>query len=90
MSTIWKFSFAGKGTVITPSVPTGAKILSVDIDPATGEDPALWAEVDPFNEQEKRTFVVVGTGHPLSFGHKHIGSVTVGPFALHVFERTAS
>lgn len=47
---------------ITLTMPEGAEILSVG---AQGEEAVMWARVDTDKEDQKRDFMVLGTGHPL-------------------------
>lgn len=62
MKTIWKFPVptTDKGAVL--EMPQEAKILTVQVQ---GEGAQLWAEVDPSNDTELRTFRTYGTGHPI-------------------------
>lgn len=61
--TIWKFSLPIDDTMFL-SMPAGAKILSVQ---TQDDEPMLWALVDPKAPTVKRSFVLRGTGHPMSY-----------------------
>jgi len=60
MNTIWKFPLA-PADVIEVEMPEGAVILAVQ---TQQEVPCLWAIVDPDAPLEKRTILMMGTGHP--------------------------
>lgn len=71
----------------TLSMPLGATILSVDQQAGTLY---LWAEVDPTNPKSDRHFDVIGTGNPISTKaacRRFVGTVVIGAFVWHVFER---
>ena len=81
---IWKFSLqiAAKQSLL---MPQGATILSV----ANQRDTlCLWAVVDPKATPVRREFDVFGTGHtmPELIG-VFVGTVLIGSFVWHVFER---
>lgn len=86
--TVWKFPLRlGEAWV---SMPMHAKVLHVDVDPASGH-PAVWALVVEHESQwETRRFVVVGTGHPVPRDAVHLGSFIDDGFVGHVFEIVAS
>lgn len=84
MSTIWKFKL--EVTVQNITIPAKAEILSV----ANQNDKiCLWALVEPHNPKIERVIEVVGTGWMIEPAKKRkfIGTVQVGPFVWHVFER---
>lgn len=80
--TIWKYTLEhGHNTFL---LPKGAKILHVGQQNGTV---CLWARVDPEQEQEKRVFRFVGTGHPLNCTDiTYLGTAHDDPFVWHVFE----
>ena len=43
-------------------LPEGAQVLSVDVQQ---DEPQMWVLVDPAAPKTKRTFRVIGTGHPI-------------------------
>lgn len=84
MKTIWKFPIHAYRTDPI-ALPAGAQILHVD---RQNGDIYLWALVDPSQPDEKRTFEIFGTGHRIDDSPRtHIGTVLIGTFVWHVFER---
>ena len=75
----------------TISMPKGAEILSLQVQNGT---PCIWALVNKGADMEDRTFVMIGTGHPimdeLYSGAEYIGTAIVFNDTLvwHVFELT--
>lgn len=70
-------------------MPLGAEILTVQSQYGT---PHIWAMVDDDQLPEKRTFCLIGTGHPICHDTtqlKYIGTFQKvgGTFIGHVFER---
>jgi hypothetical protein len=49
----------------------------------------IWARIDPEAETFERTFLIVGTGQDIPDGYCYHGTVQIGDFVWHVFERTA-
>jgi hypothetical protein len=83
---IWKYPVELRERQSIP-MPEGAEILRFD---AQGEQPMLWALVDPQKPPEPRHLRLAGTGHPISEnGLKYIGSCFQGPFVWHLFEGDA-
>lgn len=81
--TIWKFPIR-----ITEefdiSLPVGAKILHVGLDP--NKDACLWVQHDCGSGTEEHTVFVVGTGNPVPDKAKtYIGSFVQTAFVWHVF-----
>jgi hypothetical protein len=88
--TVWKFPLE-----VTDwqeiEMPQDAEILHVgDQSPATSPRRTLevWALVDPNNPRVARKFAIHGTGHPVTEGGTHIGSIITAGGALvwHVFD----
>ena len=89
MRTIHKFQIpASEFPTIT--MPVGAEVLSAKSQ--RGNDITLWALVETNAEMAKRTFVVVGTGHPMPCIERDrlrfIDTVLLaeGALVFHVFE----
>lgn len=89
MNTIWKYELEIASQQV--SIPKGAKILSVANQ--DGEI-CLWALVDQHAPTEERSIEVIGTGWDLKRDYKSIaseltfiGTVLVGSYVWHVFER---
>lgn len=69
-------------------LPKGAKILSVQ---EQGDEPQIWALVDSNAPEEKRNFLLVGTGHPIKENPEalnFIGTFQIdgGAYVGHLFE----
>jgi len=60
-----------------------SKWLHVGLDPQG--TPCIWAEVDTRNESVRRSILIIGTGNPIPYGAKHIGSFVQGSFVWHVY-----
>lgn len=69
-------------------MPIGAEILSVA---NQGEKLCLWAMVNPIADTSLRVIDIMGTGNFFashkSIPHKFVGTVLIGRFVWHVFER---
>jgi hypothetical protein len=64
-----------------------AVLIDVGRDTRESDKIALWFIVDDARQATVvRTFHIVGTGHPVPTGVKHVGSVLMPPFKWHVFE----
>lgn len=81
---VWKFPLP-LTDLATINMPTGARVIHVDVQGAT---PCLWALVDPDAAAEPRHFRVAGTGHTLEPDLRHLGSFLIfdGAGVFHVFE----
>lgn len=86
--TVWKWVVPFRGGPMAP-VPKGGRIVHCGADPETGE-PALWVEVDPEAELERRQFQIVPTGGDVPPVSKHRGTAICGSFVWHVYELGAS
>lgn len=77
------------GVEQTFEMPRHATIISLQ---NQRENICIWALVNSSNQPEERTFVIVGTGHPIHFStaaFKHVDTVQMlgGDFVWHIFER---
>lgn len=81
--TIWKYQIR---TVTPITMPRGAKILTVSLDP--GGVPCMWVECDPSLPLEERKFEIFGAGHrlPEQGQAQHVGTYLSPPFVWHVYE----
>lgn len=64
----------------------GGRVVHVDIQDGYIETVYVWTEEDdkhPFPAKFARVF---GTGQDLGRAHRHLGSVSAGPFVWHVYE----
>jgi len=86
MKQIWKYQLTVRDRMHV-LMPRGAKILTVQIQ---RDNPCVWALVDPEKADERRTFVIFGTGHPVIHDERliYIGSFQLdgGALIFHVFE----
>ena len=87
MRTIWKYPLDMRGWNRVPIGPD-AKVVLAAIDPASGA-PAIWVDLDPDTDRGERQFAVIGTGHDIEPGAKHVGSMIDRSFVWHIFERGA-
>jgi hypothetical protein len=82
---VWKFPLEAERRQ-TIQMPTGAKVLKVDMQRGV---PTMWALCERTWENEDREFLLVGTGVelPVEAG-EHVGSFLArdGEFVWHVFE----
>lgn len=86
MSVIWKYAL--QGPQVDLEIPRGAKILDLRVQ---GMQPHIWAQVDPDQPMEKRTFCSLATGEHFDHeGKTYIGSAHEigGWMVFHVFEET--
>ena len=84
--TIWKYQLKITDQNVLV-IPKGAKLLSVVVQRHVL---CLWAIVEPDREKEKRVIEILGTGNHVSerdVGRRFIGTVVMGSFDWHVFER---
>lgn len=76
---IWKYKLTSP-----IEMPLDAKILTIQMQ---GNEPHIWALVNPKNETETRKFVIIGTGHNFDDNtFKYVNTYQEGPFVWHVFE----
>ncbi len=86
MKTIYKYNVTLEDT-FELKLPKGAQVLSVQ---EQYGDPVMWAVIDTEAPKEKRTFRLVGTGHPIDpeLNLAFIGTFQLdhGDFVGHLFE----
>jgi hypothetical protein len=85
---VYKYPLIGgdKDGYVTIMAPHDAKVVLVDHQEGV---PTVWLEVAtmvPPAHEERRSFRVYGTGHPISDYDIHRGSYTHGDFVWHVYE----
>ena len=78
MKTVYKYPIAIED-FITLELPKRAVVLCVQMQQG---QPNIWALVDPEQPTETRTFLMVGTGHPI-MEESYFRMVYVGTFQLH-------
>jgi hypothetical protein len=89
MRTIHKFKIDFRGTSPIPVSFNSTVALFA----AQGDSVFVWIEYDPDKPIDHlyREFQVVGTGHGVPDGWKHVASTTtMPPFVWHLYEKTAS
>ena len=85
MKTIFKYSF-NAGTRLEVDMPTGSTVVHVG---EQNDDVTIWAQVESDNPKESRVFNIVGTGRIIPTGlTRYLGTVLIGPYVWHVYERT--
>ena len=78
---IWKFELERSDKPQTIKMPKGAKILHT----AKQLDWfCMWAEVEPHNDTEERTFLIIATDEKY-FG-TYVGIIFDKPFVWHIIE----
>jgi hypothetical protein len=86
---IWKYRInTGKDQKYQViEMPRGAQVLCVQTQ--YRDQPQVWALVEPDNEVEDRSFVLVGTGWEVEPGLRYIGTFQInqGALVFHLFER---
>jgi hypothetical protein len=88
---IYRFSIdmrkaANNNGRITVDAPLGAYIVHVDVQQRPPHDPCMWVQLDPDLEPLKRTFEIVGTGHPAPEDGWHIATWQQSGFVWHLYE----
>lgn len=89
--TIWKYEIPFEDN-FTVKMPMDSQILSAQIQETSGLL-CIWALVQPENRTEKRTFELIGTGHPIPSDdlakRNYIATCQCnrGELVVHVFER---
>lgn len=90
--TVWKYDMALDSRPQTFDMPKGSALRHVAQQTPGLPSLQLWVEVAPPPSSdpvfmESRTFVVVGTGHPIPRGFTHHrGTVLMGQYVWHVYE----
>jgi len=85
---IWKYILEVENNFVI-EMPKGADILSAQVQFGI---PCIWALVNPTAEKEKRSFLIVGTGHQIHYdmgvNYKYIGTFLLmqEAFVAHLFE----
>ena len=83
--TIWKFPIPLEDE-FELEMPLGAAILCVQVQ---GEEPCIWARVDPKAKKHRRVFRLAGTGREIPKELGYIGTFQLrgGTLVFHLFER---
>lgn len=87
MKTIWKYPLRVEQSQII-EMPHGAELLSIQLQ---GDQPMLWALVDPHNSKATRAILMYGTGWEMPGGMSlqliYIDTVQIGALVWHYFDR---
>lgn len=92
MNTIWRFvidmrAAAENRARVEFEMPLGARILHVDLQQRAPWEPSMWVLLDDQREPVKRTFEIVGTGHPTEFdASQHVATWQQDGYVWHLFE----
>lgn len=79
MRTIWKFQIE---TRMTLHLFDGWRVLHTE---PQGGVPHLWVEVDTEEPRQVVHFQVVGTGHPIPYSARWLGTWQDPPFVWHLY-----
>lgn len=83
MRAIWKYEIEEEGETRL-RVPFGAEVISCGLD--AKDNMCVWAIVDPDAQYEEIISILAwGTGWPLTFKGKFVGTVTKASYVWHVF-----
>jgi hypothetical protein len=81
--TVWKYPLLIEKPTVH-AIPSDDVIVHVA---DQGGVPTIWTIVDSDNELERRTFIVTGTGHPVTDDDASYIGTAVGPiFVWHIWE----
>jgi len=85
---VWKYNVPVDDQVHEIEMPVLAEIVHVGRAMSGFDALSFWAEVDPEQTREVRRFMVYGTGHPISRGARHHGTVVFLnlPLVWHLYE----
>lgn len=87
MDKIYKYPLQLTGGAQSRTLPHGAEIVHFSMQ---GDTPCIWARIPDKSfgtAHHVRQFWIVGTGHDIKDGLKHIGTVLHGDFVWHLFEQ---
>lgn len=84
MTRIYKYELALQHRQIL-NLPVGAKIRHIGVQNGTFQ---LWAEINPKNDVEPRTFIIYGTGHDIEENRflEYLQTVCHNKFVWHFYE----
>ena len=83
MDKIYKYPLYLSAGIQYVSMPEGAEIVHFSMQ---GDQPCMWARVNPLAIMIQREFWILGTGQDISGNSKHIGTTQHGDFVWHLFE----
>lgn len=81
---VWKYSLGDAPTQLI-DMPRGARILTLQMQ---GDEPTIWALVDPDADMERHIISIHGTGHPLEEDElgEYVGTFFLDWYVGHVFD----
>lgn len=81
---IYKYELNFK-SVTTIEMPKSAEVLTIQMQNGI---PCIWAKLNPDQEKQLRTFMLIGTGHSFEdFGNlNYIGTIQDSYYVFHCFE----
>lgn len=82
MRTIYKYPIGLIGQT-TINLPVDGRVVRVGLDPSG--DCCVWVEMNLNDKTYPMHFCIVGTGHVIPIGFKHIGSFIDGEFIWHMY-----
>lgn len=83
--TVWKFPFEVQDE-FSLSMPRFSRILTVQMQ---GDQPCIWAAVEPSESRDERRFRILGTGRPTPISTlEYVGTFQMfaGALVWHLFE----
>jgi len=80
---IWKYEFEITAIVQAYDVPKGSMPVHVEMQ---GRHLCMWMDVNTAADKDERSFVIIGTGHPVPDDAAYIGTAQQGEFVWHLFE----
>ena len=86
MKTVYKYPIIATDDIVI-NLPKGAEVLCVQ---TQGNEPFIWALVDPEEPLEPRRFRMAGTGHPIEetdLTYRGTFQLQGGALVFHLFER---
>lgn len=83
MRTIWKYEFEITSIVQAYDIPRGYSIVHVEMQ---GRHLCMWVDVNTDRPKDERSFMIIGTGHPVPDDAAYIGTAQQGEFVWHLFE----
>lgn len=82
MRTVWQYEIQIEES-FTIELPVGAVVVAAQMQQG---NPCMWVDLNSTAPKKKRLFHVVGTGHGVPPGAKHVATVQAPPFVLHLYE----
>lgn len=87
MKTIHKFGVLPGSAWTVIDIPADAKVVKVG--EQGGSTVLIWVELDNDAPKAERYFKIFGTGHLIEEDSVYVGTVFIGPYVWHVYEKVA-